>query len=772
MIIRLIFILLLCLLASACSTISFTPDQTWRYTDLRGLDPADAPTPSHDLIALYTRLQEDELQIRLDWLDHDWQPNYDLYLVLDTAVGGKRELPLHATSDILWDSLLYIPAHGSIRAADSQNRPLKDLSLYLIRDPVMDIVTISLNRRALPGAPEGNWPGFVYQFQVFITSPDDPYPADIAGPLRSDQPPPPRARVLLAFWNSYPAYTPALALRRWDGAHTGPAGGRHGLYNLLRTAQAAQTPIALLDLKTPAALSALDYLGGLEMVREMAASGLLILPDYLSDAPVPAGRLKNWAANKELDYNQSISDNFGIASSSMVFAAPDGWPDHSQYKLTFARAAAKDAPPLGVPLQPMAWKGKCVLPVPFYGADQEEQQISIEGPSVNIRRRLVETALASNSSILILGGDLPTSAWGSPEMARAAFRYLANHPWIQPLNSQDLTFDEALKCNESSPAAPIDTPSPYASAFNVNEVENFLAGLQDTPPNLISEQAWQAYLDLFAPLSPASPDLPALRSNYLSLAQPLLEASQWAEAPSHQLRCDTKKATDNPSWCFLANKELFLAFESASGMLTHAFIRLADRSGQPAIHQFITPPAQVIAGLSPANAWNLTGGLYADPAALPGAFYEPGVQYQPILSSGSLAFISSDAAVRKEFTLLDDGLLVEYSFSANFTNRILLIPLALDPWRRFSPGWVDLYPPPAQCTSGWGWQIEPGIFICLSAPSFTTTGFSDSPARIGQPEDPNIDYPAGRFLPFPFSLVEINSDQSNFQIRMFISQSR
>ncbi|MBN2548373.1 MAG: hypothetical protein JXB15_04385 [Anaerolineales bacterium] len=767
----LVLFLLICLLLSACLPRSFSPYQPWLYTDLRGMDPADALSPSNDLVALYTRSQGDELQIRLDWLDQNWQPDYDLYLILDTTIGGTRQLPLQASAEILWDSLLYIPANGAIRGVDAQNQLLKDLSLVFVRDPVMDIVTISLNRRALPGVIEGDWPGFVFQFQIFITLPGDLVPVDTSSAFRSNQQPPSRAKVLLAFWNSYPAYTPALALRRWDGAHTGPTGGRHGLYNLLRTALATHTPIALLDLKTPAALSALDYVGGLEMVKEMASSGLLLLPDYLSDASAAAGSLKDWVANKELSTNQFISHDFGVASSRMIFAALDGLPNHSQYSLTFARVSAQEAPPLGALIRPVAWQEKCALALPYYSAEPQQQQISLEGPTVDVRRALVEAALDHASSIIILGGDLPTSAWGNPEMARAAFRYLANHPWIQPLNSQDLIFDKSFQCNEDSPAISSYPKSPYTAVFNPTEVESYLQALQDAPTNQLSEQAWRAYLALFNPISPSSLELPALRTNYLPLAWPLLYASRWAEAPSQQLGCKTIQSRADLSWCFLANNHMFLAFESASGMLTHAVIRLDNRSGQPTTHLIIAPPAQYIVGLSPPNTWELSAGLSADPGAIPAAFFEPGGQYQPTLGQKSLAFVSSDAAVRKEFTLSENELLVNYTFSADVGFHQLRIPLAFDPWKRFSPGWVDLYPPPEQHDSGLCWQIEPGIDLCLEAPLSSLDAFSDTLAMLVQPENPNMDYPAGHFLPFPFNLIRINPTQTSFQIRIFISQT-
>ena len=63
------------------------------YADLRLLDPIDAPEPTHDLIALYARSRADDLQMRLDLLDHAPLPDYDLYIALDSAPGGATQLP-------------------------------------------------------------------------------------------------------------------------------------------------------------------------------------------------------------------------------------------------------------------------------------------------------------------------------------------------------------------------------------------------------------------------------------------------------------------------------------------------------------------------------------------------------------------------------------------------------------------------------------------------------------------------------------------------------
>ena len=79
-------VLIIILLATGCSYIhpQSSPGveiRPWVYTDLRALDDADAPTPDQDLLAVYLRTADDEIQIRLDFVDLTIQNNMDLYML-------------------------------------------------------------------------------------------------------------------------------------------------------------------------------------------------------------------------------------------------------------------------------------------------------------------------------------------------------------------------------------------------------------------------------------------------------------------------------------------------------------------------------------------------------------------------------------------------------------------------------------------------------------------------------------------------------------------
>ena len=93
-----VILLACCLLAACAPTASQSLLQAWQVSQLRLLDPADAPRLDLDLIAVYTRQVGDQQQIRLDFLDLPAVTNYDLYIALDNAPGGVRRLPIAASS--------------------------------------------------------------------------------------------------------------------------------------------------------------------------------------------------------------------------------------------------------------------------------------------------------------------------------------------------------------------------------------------------------------------------------------------------------------------------------------------------------------------------------------------------------------------------------------------------------------------------------------------------------------------------------------------------
>lgn len=757
--------LLLLLLLVAClpEQVSYSPQQgerSWTYADLRAMDAADASIPTHDIIAVYTRSLESQLQIRLDLLDLNTRLDSDLYLALDSAPGGTTTLPINIKAEIEWDTLITIPASGPIEGLTSEMLPRMQLAVRVFRDPAKDTITISLNRDAIPNAATG------FTLQIFLTPIGSPSPADSTGPVHSNDRPPPRAPVLFAFWNTLPAYTPALALRRWDGAHTGPHGSRHGLYNLLRAARNHRIPIALLDLKSPAALSALDYLGGVDMVKDMASRELLILPDYTPIFPdISPPSLKSWALSKSAAESRHTAIDFDLPTSPFLYTALTEGPFPGElsriYKVIFSPWSNSN--PTGL-TNIFRWGERTVIPIPGYTLSKGIQlQPNLEGPSIEMRRAMVQAALdaAPNeqlglASILILGGDLPQSTWGEPRIARTALEYINDHPWIHPLNAHDLL------SARSSTHLTLDAPlSPVPSALTPSSQHRaLLKELQQAPPGPLTDAAWQAYLALFSPVYPGSPDLATLRANYLGTVGALLAASHWASNPSQIANCDSDPDLDGQLECILASDDVFTLFEPRDGTLTFAFMRSQDG----VIHQFLAPSSQFITGLGEPSTWDPSLGQYADPNVIHGAFSDGNTNseaaYQVTLKENRITFSSPDSftsngILQKSFTLTSKGIRVEYRINEPVSVEI---PIALDPWVRFTPGWGDLYDGDI-LTNGWRWGTSPGPYIEVkSTGRISPEVFTDSRDRMSVMENPNFDYPPGHYLPFPLALVGIHAD--------------
>ncbi len=798
MLVRQAFFSLVILALAACQS-EPAPSlyQTWSYADLRALDAADAGKTGLDLLAAYTRRIGEEWQVRLDLLDLDPATNFDLYLAFDTGPGGDAALPLDGAADFEWDTLVVIPAAGDIqvfaagKAQTFKPRPVSGLRVRVLRDPLLDTLEISLNQAALfrqAGAlPVGRGPGF--ELQVFTTQPGKTTIADSLGPLRSDGPPPPPAQVLYTFWNTLPAYTPAQTLRRWDGAHTGPAGGRHGLYNLLRAVRNTRTPVVLLDLVQPAMLSALDTVGGLSLVRSLSESGLLILPQVLpgfSPGAQPAP-LPGWAIARASSQSRRAALDFGLPASPFLFA-PQGLEQVGSANLpsrlapaslVFVPNPANSAQTSQFSTGRVArWKTLKVVTVGRYGdPDGPVEQASLAGPSIEMRRRLVQAALETQKDegrILVLGGNLPASAWGDPPMARFTLQYLAAHPWVRALNADDL-----LSLPASQAAGPAQTSLPAPGPDRQLLDDRLLADLENAPANSLGQAAWQAYLALLAPAFPTPAELPALRAAYLGQVGVLLAGARWAENPEAFEACDQDLDWDGQPECVLASEELFLVFELRGGSLAYAFVRDPDGG----VHQWVGPSSQLSAGLSEPSSWDPAGGLRADPDVLPGAFFEttsssgPPQDFQAELQPGRLALSSADGSLVKTFQLEPSGLQVTYHAQRLLHTRLVFM---LDPWLRFSPDWTDIYQAHT-IPGGWSWGITPPQGAARRAQissaalrvevrtesAWTASTFKDSLPLLDVPENPNLDYPGGHFLPFPLASLEFLI-QGDFSTRLIL----
>jgi hypothetical protein len=743
----------------------------WQYTDLRALDAADAPIPSADILAVYTRTVNHEIQIRLDFLDHADTIDFDLYLVLDTSEGGSSELPIDAPAGIEWDHLIVIPAYGDIQSFSNSAENNANLGIRVLRDPIWDTIQINVNRSALESPHFAPWSKPDLKMSLYTTPSGSRTPVDEVGPLGFQDPPPFPAPVLFSFWNSMPAFTPSQALRKWDGAHTGPMGGRHGLFNLLRIARNSGIPLVLLDATAPTALSALDYFHGLDLVRSMQEDGLLTLPFALPDEDNSPVGYPESALQSLLEKTDRIVNQFNLHPQPFLYA-PSGLPEiPTTFQVVFTKFQSPGNRISTMQMPAFHFRGQTIIPIPDYTNRDASRQAELSGPSMDTRRALINTALAANSltegeqpHILVLGGNLPGSNWGNPQIARATFQYIASRPWIKPLDSHDLVSLRTSMVSSSTPIPRQSFSQSSQSQLNKEQTDELFTALLNAPQNQLSQAAWDAYLALFNPVYPYSTDLPALRANYIPQIWSLIEAAKWADAPYSAIDCSQDYNRDEQPECILASEEFLSMIELDGGYLSFAFARTPT-----GIHQLIGPSSQFITGISDPMFWNSDGGVYSDPRVIPGAFIDSGIQFNQDSISEGLLLSSPDGSITKQFQLVPNGIRVEYQVYPASTPIEATIPLVIDPWNRTSSGWSDQY---FQETNPhtYIWQSPSGLRMRIhTSGDLSSSAFIESRQFFSRPENPNRDYPPGHLLPFPMALVTIK-DEGSFQTLIELDQ--
>lgn len=730
----------------------FTPHK-WVYSDVRVIDPVDTDHPDQDIIAAYMHDAGDsnvrlilnsypstQIDFRLDFLDLDYVPNQDIYLALDHLPGGTHTLPDNTKADIKWDTLIYLPAQGGIEAVDNNQKPRQNLTLRITRDPTLDFISINLllDQTAAPVSP--------LLAQVFVTAPGELSTTDQTSQFALDQTPPPPAETLFAFWNVYPAYTPAQALRRWDGAHTGPLGGRHGLYNLLRAARNIEIPLVLLDLKSPARLSALDYSRSLPLVQELNSRGLITLPDVVPFT-YPSGSQLAPQISQELIHfaaadSRSTGDLFGLPDSQLLYT-----PSNTQEIVGYTQhlTLSKTDQPLGQFFR----KGQTRWTmIPFSPQlTGEIQQAGRTGPTLLTRQQLVSQALSYSrdpaASVLVLGGDLVATTWGDPQSVRETLRYISAHPWIKPLTAHELSTHSVSPITASYKPAFMEN-SPVFGSISAK----LLPELKNAADDPLVREAWHSYTDLLSPVYPLPDELMTLRSNYAGQIALLLAASRWNTDSRPQSSCDEDLDFDGKLECVLANEHLLGYFDPAEGTLTHLFSR--TDSGE--IHQWIAPSSQFTTATSDPSLWQLDAGSRADPYAIQGAFAEAGAPFTAQITSNKLVFERTGTI--KTYHITGHSLGLEYSSDHS---AVLQMPIVVDPWLRFTPDWADAALTD-QAEQYITWSIPESANLTVSSDTpLTQHTYRDTRELMGAPENPNYDYPPGHYLLFPVSLITMNA---------------
>lgn len=695
----------------SCTEAQPSPALPWAAGDLRFLDPAgNASEPAIDILAVYLRATPQDIQVRVDLLDLTIDDDYQL--VVSVHPQGR------------WAPFLLLITPDEVKHFLSNGEGM--IPVRVVRDPWLDTITLSFNRFIL-----SEQTGFLAA--TFL--PEEPLSAETlfadrlletaqnaTGNLHlRDEALSRRAPALIAFTYSFPAATPAQAFRRWDGAHTGPNGERHGLKHVLAGVRAYRIPVILADIKTPTSLAALDFLGVTGDLQQLVKDELLILPEVVLCEP----------ADMALESSRHTAVAFDLPASPFVYAAEPGILPLANPQFMI----------LADTNHILLSNGRRLIPI---SPGEEAPQATNDGPSLAIRKALIEAAFTDDpADLVVMGGSLPASTWGDSDMAAASFAWLAAHPWVQILDGRDLrrfpTVAMDIQTSQKEPAS------------------EYLSILETAGNNAIGDSAWQAYFMLAAPAD--SPELQQLKANYLGQIGILTAASIWADHPYSFHECSLDLDHDLVPECILANEHYFAVVATDGARLTHLFF------GE---HQLVGPTAQLSVGLSDASQWDLSRGDGADPGQTMGIVLDHWEPNSPHSSDWSLLDVltleSNDGSRKISFQLTEDGLQITVKTREAVS---LQIPLIVDPQMFFLGSSVYRA---NLSTDSWTWGPEGGIQVRVRTDApLSAQGFTVSLPFIGYPENPDLDYPPGHYYPFPLSLVEILVD-GNITIQINVQE--
>ena len=345
------------------------------------------------------------------------------------------------------------------------------------------------------------------------------------------------------------------------------------------------------------------------------------------------------------------------------------------------------------------------IPVP---TESPTTQPTPDGPPLEVRTSLLETALNGDpEDLYVLGGSLRDSTWGNVNMVAKTLAYFSSRPYIRILAASDLARFPTIVAQRDPPFP--ETDMRYDD--QLIEIEHIY--FKQSIRNLQLANAWAESSDQF------------------------------------ETRCGELFETTPPKECRMISENMLAIIDTAGARLTYLFMR--DRHGG---HQLIGPSWQVAVGLSDPALWHPELGEAADPGAYPGAFAEsdePFMPYMATIAGDTIVFVSEDGARTKTFRLTQGGLEVEYRVQEAVTTRI---PLLVDPWGRTSPGWAEEYFL-EQSAQELHWGLKGGPVVDLQAAGpLDAYAFNERLDLLGEPEDPDYEYPQGFYLPFPMAMVE------------------
>lgn len=748
---------ILCACLAACAPVSTLADaqdvraQDWQPGDLRQLDAIDSTSAEYDLIAAYLRLQDADLQIRLDLLENVDPLNYDVHVALDFLPGGGGALPFETSADFGWDVILNAPANHEPDRIVRDSLALPQALPRVVRDSALDCITLSVPSKML----EGNRQVAVL---AWISRPDESTILDILGPFRLEDSAPARAPLLLEFRDALPASSPAQLLRRWDGAHTGPYGQRHGLRYLLLAAQANHVPLTLLDLAQPESLRGLALVNGLELVQRMNASGLLTLPANGYSVPEFSDELSA--------YDWRVASRMGIKSAHAAYGLSQTHPmDHPN----LIYAVLQD------PTHIQQFERLRFIPSlqspQTQATSQTVAMIDRNGLTTAAVRWLLESALSPDpADLVLLDGSLPESPWSDLSVAQKAMQYIAGHPWIQALSGVDLAnfpvsekhyLYEILACTEDalctgkSKSVPVVTPYGMVAANRIDSsmlAQQLYQAIAQLPADPFADSA----REMFAALTQPATDERLAQFNASALTQVgyLIAASRWNSRPVVQAQCDSDPDWDGYPECILSNEFFFAILDPEGGRVAFAAARKDGRA-----FQLVGPTSQTSAARSDPDGWRAGLGTLADPEEIPGAFADPPAGWAVYTAHpGENRIMLADESRGITRTLALDAENLEIRVQNDTTPHLL--PLLL------SAFYDAEFDPSAQLeinSDRIRWPLAENINAQIDLRGVeieSHAGVSDSIPLLQQSEDPDRAYPQGHYLPFPFFILKLGDSEN------------
>jgi hypothetical protein len=400
------------------------PSKSLSSDKLLVLDPSDADTANTDMLAVYTLFSGIDVTLRIDLLDFTIDNAPSFTILIDSFPGGSIKPSESFIEENRWEIGLKVsPDHSVSVLGEEFNHVHEQPSVQY--DHVLDIVQINLPREftQLPGP---------FSLAIASHDPDNSLIADTIGPIQSDSRSPEPIPILLSFSNVFPSETPAQATRSWDGAHNGPAGERFGLRHLLEAVERYDVPIVLTDLKRPSSLRGLQILDANAWIQELEGQGLLSLPDALPYSLCEQAAELAWPdALLDVIKAETVAFGYSPATELTCFhttSVPDRLNLPSRYRTLILTPSELTSG------QVILGQAEDHAFIHSINGSPASSLSTDGGLAIDLRRQLVASLDSSNSEgVILLSGDFQRSFWGDPNGAGASLRWIAAHPWMQPI---------------------------------------------------------------------------------------------------------------------------------------------------------------------------------------------------------------------------------------------------------------------------------------------------------------------------------------------------